>query len=472
MKILHYVAVLLAIITAAPAAAQTFTMAPEQGTYSPVAATYEAGTTINKLGNGVDANGGTAPAFTTHPEPADPTDNVDSKAWWYTVGNANNSSWCLSGVVGCEEKKFRFVLNSCPDSMRNDDPIRFWGQPGASHGHEFFGNCATNAFTTHLSLRSRLGVGVSNGGDMQLTAYWEPQWRKVIATKLYAMPADKNIGYYEEEAPAGEPIVDKTQALHVLFQFVGGVNPDDPLDTYAKQEIADANAQSGTSGRYQYFTNGFAGYVCLLPNGNSATVKGGGAHSPGFKLADGTDPWEGRCVAGSQIYAEANAPRCWDGVNTGSPGGWRHVRYEVRDTVINKLICPKGWFRVPIFQLKTMHRTQGWADYSTWSLASDAMMSAIVGYTVLPGASFHFDWKNGWHHRTLTAMLAFCLGVKGTPHACNDGVFDEGKKLIGNEPAPNGKRNPQVNQGLAYNTNDVSQLHLVDGTRASTIHIH
>jgi hypothetical protein len=60
----------------------------------------------------------------------------------------------------------------CPYShSAPDDPIVFPSQPGASHLHDFFGNKATNAFSTADSLRSS---GSTTCNFVDTASYWIP----------------------------------------------------------------------------------------------------------------------------------------------------------------------------------------------------------------------------------------------------------------------------------------------------------
>jgi hypothetical protein len=473
MKLIKSFLALLAVLPCA-AIAQT---PPDVGTYSARTATYASGSTPNVLGDNSNAKGGTAPAFSTVPEPTDPTPTVP--VGWI-VGD--NLSACLTVTSGnvCGEKKSRFSANST--HFLYDDPIRNWGQPGAAHCHEFFGNKEVNAYSTRLSLRTRTKSSAA-GGPANLTGYWEPCVRKTIGGKLYAIPSDINIIYYTEQAPQdGSALVDILQPLHLKLRFVAGTNMDDPDDAVVKAEIATANAQSGTSGRYTYIGNGFHGYQCVLANGTIALTSAGQTEARSFRLTTGTadsdDPWYvgavHTCVDGSQILTYGDAPECWDGWNVWSPTGYRHFRYAVSDGTIGLPVCPNGWYKVPSFVLKTYHRTHGWDDYKTWSLASDAMMSAKLTAlgtprTVLPGESFHFDWMNGWNTATLNKWLSYCMGIgSNVPHQCDYSTISATERLISDSAAPDGSRNPQVNLFTNIDTNDVTKLKLIETTRTPT----
>lgn len=472
---------LFLLLVTAPALAQT--APPDVGTYTPRAATYKTDGTLNVLGDGSNDKGGTAPAFSTIPEPTDPTPTVPT-GW--IVGD--NLSFCLTTVGGaCGEKKARFAAGWT--HFLYDDPIRNYGQPGAAHCHEFFGNSNANAWTTRATLRVRTD-GTGPGGPANATAYWQPCVLKTIGGKVYAIPSDTNVIYYVEEVPSGTSITDKLQPLHLKLRFVTGTNMDDPNDCAVKNELNLANGGPGTgctdvvnpgSDRYGYPGNGFVGHQCVLSNGSIALTSTGATESKYFRTGaanlDASDPWYvggiHTCVDGSQILSYGKAAECWDGWNVWSPGGYKHFRHLVFDQVAGKLVCPNGWYLVPSYERKTYHRTHGWDDYKTWSLASDAMMEAKLTAlgtprTVLPGESDHDDWMNGWNTITLNKWLSYCMGIgSNVPHLCNYSTISATERLITDQAAPDGSRNPQVFTGNV-DTSDVTKLKLVDTTRTST----
>lgn len=503
IKIPYYLlAASAALLSVGAADAQTFTSGPETGTYIPQPVRYPniAIGEVPTLGDGSNDKGGIAPAFSLHPEPIDPT--VTETVGW--TGVSSSSNYCLSSnnpADKCSEKKFRTAANTCPSSYKRDDPIRYWGQPGVSHLHEFFVSCEVNAFSTYKSLRTqRLLPHVGPGGPILGTGYWEPAWLKTINGKVYAMPGIQNTIYYVKTVTPGAPIKDELQNLHLLFRFVAITNMDDPRNTKVANELAASNAAIRASnpaftGNY-WVTAGDhgAGFVCENlskdANGGDVWTSAGNAkhrdgsydpYSQGFVLPDGTDPWEGRCgINGKQarIIAKGMAPGCWDGVNVTSPGGYSHVRYAIRsydNTYID--VCPMGWYKVPAFELAAHHITNGWDDYKTWRLSSDAMLATMLGEPVMPGQSFHFDWMNGWNSNVLNRWLGFCLGVgTNVPHDCNDSLVDDEITLMYGGPAPDGRRNPQVNLNIKFDPTDVKNLHLV-GTvdsvaRADALHAH
>lgn len=469
---------LLALLALIPAfaSAQTLSAPPDVGTFTAQAATYASGSTPNVLGDGSNAKGGTAPAFSTYPEGTDPSPTVPTG---YIVSGGGGCALSNPVVSPCIEKKVRFLAESV--AFRFDDPIRFFGQPGVSHCHEFFGYLYPSARSTRVAIRTRIGSAAS-GGPANDTVYWEPCWTKTISAKKYAMPAITNVIYYSVPAPNGSTLVDDLQPLHLRLRFITGRNMDDPDDAVVKGEILTANLQSGTTGRYVYKSNGFLGYQCNTSgiNGSTITVVNGAgagtAFSPYFVAPGGVDPWGGNCTDGYAIIAVADAPECWDGVNLSSPTGYRHFRHLVQDSTLGIDTCPNGWYKVPSFEIKTAHQTHGFSDYGTWALDSDAGMSAKLTAlgtprTVQPGESFHNDWMNGWNQGTLNTWLADCLGIgTNAPHTCNTDTISStaGTQLISGTNSPDGKRSPQVNSSKTVDTNDITQLFLIATSRTGT----
>lgn len=442
---------LLALLLAQPVLAQTLTPNPDAGVYVPQVATYPAGNApAGVLGNGVDPDGGVAPAFTLHPEPDESWDIPDYSATTTTV-DPNN--FCLVGTApgNCPEKKLRFIIY--PSHLAPDDAVRLFCRPGTSHWHEFFGNKTPVACSTRRSLRKH-PESMAPGNRLLSTAYWEAEvlFDDAATGNTFAVPAKEHVVYYVKPGNNPGPQVNDLQPLHAFLEFVGGKKPEDPYDCKVKREIDKANGGPGTGctvtpGRYAYRTDGFLGYSCVTEDGQTrAAVKGGGDYTKSFVLADGTDPWEGRCTDGMIIYPEGNAPECWDGVNTGSITGYDHFRYKIGDNNTGKFICPSkpngtGWYEVPAFELKSLRKTRGWNDYKRWYLSSDAHMRMVlqsmgINDPVLPGSSFHFDWKNGMHKWLRDYAFKNCLGIGGAPHECNNSVVGPDRQLLMAYPLP------------------------------------
>ncbi len=420
---------------------------------------YASGSTENQIGDGSNARGGTMPVLADQP-----ADIPAVASGWITIGATD---FVTITDPDTEEAKMRLVASRSHEAF--DDPIRNFAQPGTSHCHTFFGNTSTNAYSTYASLRTRANersavskaASTAAGGPYQATAYWHPCIIKPNAFGdglNYAVRVTDYVIYYVEN-PARP--AENMQRLPRGLRYVFGLNMDDPYDTELAADIAAANAQSGTAGRYSAlpvpYNNGFIGYKCLnAAQDTLITATGGATHYPGFKTAAGADPWAGACVAGSWLIAELNGPQCYDGVNLWSPGGYKHFRRVIVDSVGTHQAkgCPNGWFRLPSIVITMSMKHQGFADYGTWYLSSDASATARAqtinpaAPAMRPGESFHTDWMNGWDDTELLRWQEFCFGIPsgGTMHTCANGSLDATHRLLGGAGgnAPDGSRVPQI----------------------------
>lgn len=424
---------------------------PDVPTFVAQTVAYAAGVTLNVHGDGSNARGGTPPYFASMP-----ADISTSQTGWYTFAGSDNFKSIPPGA----EPKFRTEAECL--KVGNFDPIRTYGEPNASHTHEFCGNFMISPYSTFNSLRTNGGTkgSAAQGGPLNKTGYWQPVFvltNPFGTSKNYGVRSGGMTIYYI--GVAGEET--EFTRLPRGLRYVGGSHMDDPDDLGAKAEIATANAQSGTAGRYSYIPLRKPIYQCY---DGSGSLKGERSY---LKNADGTDPWSGTCTGpNGQFIISDEAPGCWDGTNPWSgptSAGYRHVRYEVFDNVANRRVCPNGWYRFPTLQLKVYYQHQGFTDYSRWRLSSDNAWGIAAGRTALNGESFHFDWFGAWDDTTVTDWMAFCLGLQGlgkggTPHECGSGATRDGLRLIAAEPAPDGSRNPQA-QIRSYSTASTATLY-------------
>jgi hypothetical protein len=85
----------------------------------------------------------------------------------------------------------------CDFSHRlSDDPIKFPGQPGASHSHDFFGNKSTDAFSTYQSMTAS-GAATSCSRPEDTAGYWIPtvSWKDSKGTQT-TLTANRAVFYY------------------------------------------------------------------------------------------------------------------------------------------------------------------------------------------------------------------------------------------------------------------------------------
>ncbi len=414
-------------------------------------------------------------------------------AGWFLA--TSSVSYFKTVALGASEAKFRSHANFADaryGSINFDDAIRNWGAPGTAHCHQYFGNIA-NAFSTYPSLRNRANqrsaagqaASAFAGGPYNATAYWVPCVIKNNAFgdgKSHVVKIDSVTVYYLTGITESNTQIRLPRGHREII----GRNADDPLGGYILKEIQDANAASGTN-RYSRtsvhgtLNDGFNGWECRTENNASVIVPDVAHQSPGnssladyFKSAAGEDPWGGRCTAGMKMKAHLVAPKCYDGTNLWSPGGYKHVNFGISDNVAGSTGCRDGEYKKPQLNITVSYTHQGFADYGTWVLSSDAMFQAKINalvaagapnysaFTVPPGWSMHSDWLGAWDDKiffgsadkTVKGWQLACLGVEGhAPAECNTSQFNATQSLAGASiPSPDNTRNPQVDISTNYDT--------------------
>lgn len=421
------------------------------------------GTTLNKLGNGINPDGGTPPGMAFEFADIPTTDAAN----WRTTAAQGGVNFCNLIINGgtCEQAKSRFTANAT--HMLLDDPIRNPGQPGASHPHLFFGNGAANANSTFQSLRAMAArYSASSGGAFNGTAYWMP----CTVKGGYCLIPDWVTFYYTAASAA---ISDQLTYPPLGLRYVSNFNMDDgtpanPWGAWIQAKLDAANAVPATaaaypSGRYSItnpsgFNPANTGYVC---SSTGQRLEGKIAN------ADGTGSFSPACPSTSQIEVQASGAECWDGWNFWSPGGYKHVTPMVWDKAANggagAFICPNGWYRLPEFQITVPYTHTGAADYTTWKLSSDPAGAARM-------STFHFDWFGAWDKTAFRMWLDNCLGINAVAHECNDATLGANFRLFTAESGL--YRSPQVKvvQG-AYTTADTTKMFKLPTGAETTMHM-
>lgn len=238
-----------------------------------------------------------------------------------------------------------------PTHMSFDDPIVFPGQPGASHGHVFFGNSLTDASSTSASLLAT-GGSSCRGGIMNRTAYWAPiMLDGTTAIKPQSMAVYYKTGY---NAIPHNLFVPPPPGLKFI---AGDAKNMVPLDVTQGQ------------GHYSYRCDNNSAYFASIP-----------------AAAASTDP---QCGAGHTLWMQVYFPQCWDGVNLDSPDHKSHMAYP-------------GWFPgqanpgcpldhpvpIPEITLQVLYTIPA-GGFAMWKLASD-MDGAVAG------VSAHADYMFAW----------------------------------------------------------------------------
>ena len=159
-----------------------------------------------------------------------------------------------------------------------DDPIVFFGLPGASHHHSFVGNTGTNASSTLESLPAA-GTTCHRGGDT--AAYWMPT---LSVNGQPVAPSHAQIYYRRKTTKSVE-------AFPAGFRMVAG----------------DAKASSAQPLRTTFWNCGVLGGV--RPTSSVPTCPDARRRS---------------------LRLHVTFPSCWDGKNLDSADHQSHVRYPMQ----------------------------------------------------------------------------------------------------------------------------------------------
>ena len=169
-------------------------------------------------------------------------------------------------------------VSSCTFTHRApDDPIVFFGKPGASHDHSFVGNTSTNASST---LESLLAAGTTCHRAGDTAAYWMPT---LLRNGRPVMPVHAQI-YYRRSTQR------HVEAFPPGFRMIAG----------------DAKATAAQVRRITFWNCGVLGGV----RASSEVQSCPNARRNGLRL-------------------HVTFPSCWDGRNLDSASHQSHVAYPV-----------------------------------------------------------------------------------------------------------------------------------------------
>ena len=235
------------------------------------------------------------------------------------------ASSAVAGGGGSDRKMQRLrgvnFVSSCTFShSAPDDPIVFFGQPGASHDHSFVGNTSTSASSTLASL---LATGTTCHRPADTAAYWMPT---LLVDGRPVMPNHAQI-YYRRATTR------HVEAFPPGFRMVAG----------------DAQATSPQARRVTFWNCGVLG---------------------GVRAAMGVPTCPNARRAGLRLHV--TFPSCWDGKNLDSANHQSHVAYPVRGQ------CPSRYAHaLPQISLIYRYPTTGGAGVT---LASGGQFSGHADF--------------------------------------------------------------------------------------------
>ena len=229
----------------------------------------------------------------------------------------------LAGGTASARADGIFVADCNFSHRASDDPIVMHGEPGMFHSHDFFGNAATNAFSTFRSLRRHAGNCLPAADR---SAYWAPTlYRNGRAVK----PIQVQV-YYQDFFRYGR-----------VLPFPAGLR-------------VVAGSPSATKPQ-----RGIVRWTCRDDHGaGSATIP-----------ACGDKP----------VTLRVSFPDCWDGRRLDSPDHQSHMAYNDADgKELGPQHCPASHpVVVPALQLNVVYPIH---DGAGVKLASGSVLSAHADF--------------------------------------------------------------------------------------------
>ena len=225
----------------------------------------------------------------------------------------------------------------------NDDPIVYFGQPGASHTHTFMGNRTTNAGSTTTSLRAGATSCIV---PEDRSAYWMPT---LLRGSTAVNPVGPQVIYYKTN------LIDyrSVRPFPLGLRMVVG---------------------SPTNGAAEFAAESYEGFEC------------------GESYHNSDIPASCPSTQDTQLNLRYQAPSCWDGLNLDSPDHRSHMAYPVngRCTTGHPVALPMVEFKMawPVNgNLSDVRFSSGrgytfhYDFYNAWDPATQAAMvnHCIVG---------------------------------------------------------------------------------------------
>ena len=357
-------------------------------------------------------------------------------------GGANFKLTTFSGGTA-DTAKFRTVVDF--SHMLPDDPVRNFGQPGGSHLHCFFGSGSANAYSTYKTLRQHSIDSTSAGTDANATAYWYPCLISVNRDgdgKDYAIKPDSITVYYEGNPVDLQHGAFIPRGLRYILGFDMDATSPTTQNAWLQPYVTAANSAYGST-RYSLVdpAGNYPSRVHYSCDGATPSL------ANTIKNSDGTDPFGGTCASGATFHMRVTGPRCYDGKNLWSPGGYKNVINPIWDNLKSKWACPYNYYALPELTVQVDFTQYGWTDRQKWDLSSDISFRAARGLTaaqVPAGTTFHTDWFGAWDDDIMRIWEAQCIGVEhNTPHECNSSQISDTQALIASDIGAGG-RSPQV----------------------------
>lgn len=304
-------------------------------------------------------------------------------------------------VVGA----FRFICG--PAHISYDDPIVFPGEPGKSHGHQFYGNPAADAFSVYSKIRAN---GDGTCGKVNRSLYWMP-W--MLDGQGHVVQPDYITVYYKRR-PISDPKCSLTSGdpqaegncvpIPNGLKFIFGWDPTGMNSAKTGAGYFNCDGPTGTQGHY-------------------ATITEAAAHCPTAPDANGKR---------NRLGAVISAPSCWDGKNLDVPDHRSHVGYPSYGSW-GYLKCDAAHpYVIPTFQQAVWYTVD--ENLGTWRLSSDDLVPGAP-----PGFTLHADYREGWSPTVKAMWTENCIDKLLN---CSGGDLGNGLQIKGASQPSYGWVNP------------------------------
>lgn len=317
---------------------------------------------------------------------------------------------------GEEIGAFRVLCSA--GQLLKDDPIRFPGQPGASHLHQFWGNTGANANSTYQSLRTSGGSTCDDAASpINRTAYWMPAMLDGAGNVV----KPDFINTYYKQVPAGSTLcaarapggcVGLPNAIEAIFGYNMASGQNGPMD---------ANSMDYWAFKFECWTSPTSGIAAVSP-------------PAGQHFTNIADVAAAGCPAGSGLIIYFAVPGCWDGKNLDSADHRSHLSYGTDAT--GGQVCPADHpYLISPWQGHVHFTTDANFVAGKWHLSSDEMLPGFVvgpGSPVKAGMSLHFDYWEGWSPAVKHVWQSHCIDGHLT---CSGGDLGDGRQIKGADGA-------------------------------------
>lgn len=390
---------------------------------------------------------GTGNVYVASPTPTGMVPQVDSPGDLISITSPTPSA--APDVVGA----FRFICTT--GAIAKIDSLLYWGKPGASHWHQFYGQADVSAFDTYETIETKKSRSTCQkptldpGNDSQ---YWTPAWIMTLPAGTpvpeYAKPYLPDPSVMDAEGKLTKPTDFHLIANH--FQNYYKRRPaSSPGCSIVRQSVWAGVTVTGCS-PVPFGLNFIFGFDMknMQPGVKQAEYQciGGGNDAAKFKgikeaLAICADAWDRGVRTNLRIATRLEGYDCWDPRYLDSPNHQAHMSYSVHKLGTGKSDCQMpatGATEVRVIPQLTLLQSYGYNEWvhaayradPEWGvrLSSDDHWRAVQPEVAFAGGSGHADARFRWVPSVLAKWTDNCINRL---LSCSAGNLGNGQMLAG-----------------------------------------